>query len=85
MTDNITLEDIINDNLEQLVQDNFNELFKMSIQGMDNATIASALKISRPTINNWREGRSAPHPLGRFSVFVALYELKERTRLCNGT
>jgi hypothetical protein len=52
----------------------FTTLFSRAIDqlGMDDVAAARMLKISRATVSRWSRGDSAPHPLGRPSVFIPL-------------
>lgn len=42
--------------------------------------VARACKISIGTVHRWKAGESAPHPLGRESVFQALQEARKPKR-----
>jgi len=50
----------------------FTKRFKQRVEHADHITVIRALKISRPTFYRWMNGESAPHPIGRESVFIAL-------------
>jgi DNA-binding transcriptional regulator YiaG len=52
----------------------FAELFAKAqrVLELDDAELARAFKISRPTVGRWARGESAPHPLGRKPVFDVL-------------
>jgi hypothetical protein len=44
---------------------------------IDDLELARILRVSRPTIGRWTRGESAPHPIGRGSVFATLAKLAE--------
>ncbi len=45
---------------------------------MDQTEIASALRVSKPTLTRWLTGESAPHPVARKPVMDTLMELLEK-------
>ena len=49
---------------------------------LDDSELATLFKVSRPTIGRWTRGDSAPHPIGRKSIFTALGKIaKSKLRL----
>lgn len=44
------------------------------ILGRSDATMASSLRVSRPTFSRWRRRVSAPHPNGRHSAIALLIQ-----------
>lgn len=51
---------------------------------LDDAELAKMFQVSRPTINRWATGRTAPHPLARRAVMDALHRaIGERRRFIN--
>ena len=50
----------------------FTRLFNEKVKGIDPTKIARELKISTTTFDRWLSGKSAPHNIGRQSVFDAL-------------
>ena len=57
-----------------------------SMLELEDAELAKMLQVSRPTINRWVSGRTAPHPLARRAVIDALSKvIGERKRFINGS
>jgi hypothetical protein len=54
--------------------------FAEESQAFSDEELCRQLKISQPTIRRWREGASAPHELGRESVFQLLAKMRDETR-----
>ncbi len=51
---------------------------------LDDTGLAKMFQVSRPTINRWVAGRTAPHPLARRAVMDALSKvIGERKRFIN--
>lgn len=51
---------------------------------LNDAELAKMFQVSRPTINRWVSGRTAPHPLARRAVLDALSKvIGERKRFIN--
>lgn len=51
---------------------------------LDDAELGKMFQVSRPTINRWVAGRTAPHPLARRAVMNALSKaIGERKRFIN--
>jgi hypothetical protein len=64
-------------------RDNFSSVFALAVQilELDQESAARAFKTSRPTISRWMSGQSAPHRVGRPSVFRELSKIaKDRLR-----
>ena len=57
----------------------FTELFQEAANelGMSDAELAEKLRVSRPTVTRWKEGRSLPHPAIRPPIFIWLTQLIE--------
>lgn len=57
----------------------FSRLFfhAQSVLEIDDTELASALRVSIPTIGRWASGQSAPHPFGRGPVLLFLADLAE--------
>ncbi len=60
----------------ELARDEFTNQFRAAVEGMSWEDIARACKTSMCTVTRWYYGYSAPHPLGRASVFTALEKAK---------
>lgn len=58
----------------------FTHTFNFGVEQLDLSVndAARIMTTSRPGIERWRDGKSAPHPVGRASVFNAF--LKETNR-----
>jgi DNA-binding XRE family transcriptional regulator len=53
---------------------------------LEDTELAKMLQVSRPTINRWVTGRTAPHPLARRAVMDALSKvIGERKRFINAS
>jgi len=58
----------------------FNTCFLIISKDIDEETICKLLKISKPTLQRWKNGESSPHPLGYQSIFEVLLEYKNETK-----
>lgn len=50
----------------------FTQEFRDAVDGMSWEEIAEVCKASMPTVQRWYYGKSAPHRVGRDSVFSAI-------------
>lgn len=67
-----------------LSSERFSSLFALAqrVLELDDEDLALLLRVSRPTINRWANGQSAPHPLGRPAALAVLVkECSKRLRM----
>ena len=56
----------------------FRNKFVEATNGMDDESLCRLLRISKPTLNRWKNGDSAPHMIGREAVFTAIEGYKRK-------
>ena len=56
----------------------FAALIGQAVDDLSEREVSRLLQVSRATVNRWKNGRAAPHPLGRPRVLEILARERER-------
>jgi hypothetical protein len=62
----------------EMTRQEFQQQFASLAVGYSDLTLAKFFQVQKPCIGRWREGVSAPHPIGRGPIIEAL------TKTCRG-